>query len=589
MKKRAIFITLIVLGVSLVAIICGSMGFMMHRHRQGARLFKEGEQAFLKGDYDTAESRLLAYLRRDMDKEEAWKYLALIKESNGKWFEAAQIWRRLVGLNVLSDEYLSKCIQTNYMVHNYSELGDLFENIAEQRREEYLEIYALTQFKLHPKDAETNELIERLPAESNTRRLIMAIKNLGPEDELEALKNVNDHIIQVEACVLDASIAEVRDKNLERAEQNLRRAVEINPTLCLAELGDFLFRHKRYDDALESYANPKALLLKRETYVNYAEILFYKRQVEELQKLEKKMPSSDSFSIVIRAYIQSMMAFLAKDSEAMAKNYDVAQIRRDTPMWLLLSYAVAVEKNDVPLLTEVLSQWIRTTIFTEKKDMILADVRIVLAKAIKEKKIQEAAMLARMFLGVKPPELVVWHAVLFEQAARNKISDNLLKHAIEFFPDDPTIRSIALRAAYAKGDNEGIIKAFEESIAKSKTPYLERYRKALYFEKRGDNDNAFAEIKRILEEDKTLDEAKHCLSFGMRSGSKEALELAAKTFPELADIAKFEMDRRFGDGTIAVKLLKEKELEKGLDVEKIPDVSKSPAFCNSTRRRSEPT
>ncbi len=571
MKSKAIFIILIVLGVFLVAIICGSMGYMMHRHRRGAMLFKEGEQAFLKGDYEAAESALSAYVKRDRDKEEAWKYLALIKESRNEWFEAAQIWRRLVGLNVLNDEYLSKCIQTNYMVHNYSALGDIFENFAEKRRENYLEIYALTRFKLHPKDTETDELIERLPAESNVKRLIMAMKNLGPASELEALKNVDDHIIQVEACVLDASIAEVREKNLERAEQNLRRAVEINPTLCLAELGDFFFRNKRYDEALEAYSNSQTLILNKNTNINYAEILFYKNQLEDLQKLEKKMPSGDSYSIAIRAYIQSMMAFLSKDTEGMVRNYDVAQIKRDTPMCLLLSYAVAVEKNDIPLLTDVLYRWIRTTIFTEKKDAILADVRKVLTKGIADRNYQETARLARLFLGVKPPELVAWHAVLFEQAARNKISDKLLEHAIELFPDDPTIRSLALRAAYAKGDNEGIIKAYEESIAKSKTPFQERYRKALYFERRGDNDNAFTEIKRILEEDNTLEEAKHCLAFGMRSGSKEALEFAAKLFPELADIAKFELDRRYGDGVIATKLLKEKELEKGLDAEKIAD------------------
>ena len=571
MKARAVFSILITLGVLLVVLICGSMGYMIIRHRQGAMLFKEGEQAFLKGDYDTAESRLLAYVRRDRNKEEAWKYLAEIKESRRKWFEAAKIWRWLVGLNVLNDEYLDKCIQINYMTHNYAELGEIFETYAEKRREDYPEIYALTQFKLHPTDPETDALIEKLPADSSTRRLIMAMKNLGPAEELEALKNVDDRIIQVEACVLDASIAELREKDMERAERDLRRAVEINPTLCLAELGDFLFRNKRYDEALEAYGNPQALLLKRETNVNYAEILFYKRQVEDLQKLENRMPSGDTFSIAIRAYIQSMLAFLSKDAPAMAKNYDVAQIRRDTPMWLLLSYAVAVEKNDVPLLTEVLSRWVRTTVFTEKKDVIMADVRNVLVKAINERKFQEAAALARLFLGVKPPELVVWHAVLFDQAARNKISDTLLKRAIELFPDDYAIRSIALRAAYAKGDDEGIVKAYEESIAKSKTPHMERYRKALYFEKKGDIESAFAEIKRILEEDKTLDEAKHCLAFGMRVDCKEALELAAKTFPELADIAKFEMDRRYGEGVIATKLLKEQELEKGLDVEKVAD------------------
>ena len=570
MKLKGLFYFIIILGVLIVVIICGSMGYMMHRHRKGSRLFQDGEAAFLRGDYDSAEHALKAYVAYDKDKEEAWKYLAEINESRENWFEAARIWRRLVGLNVLNDDYLSRCIKANYITHNYAELGQIFDVFAEKRRENYLEIYTLTQFKLHPKDESTTELIDRLPDESNVKRLIIAMKNLGPASELAALKAVDDRIIQIEAYMLDASIAEVREKNLERAEENLRKAVEINPQMCLAELGDFLFRNKRYEEAAEAFANPKAFLLNNVTILNYAETLFYHKNVEELKNLERKIPGSDGYAIATRAYLQSLCAFLEKDTASMAKNYEVAQIHRNTPMGLVIGYAVGVEKSDIVLVTNVLRYWKPTAVFKEKREIIIENSRTLLEKAIKERKFQDGAALARLLIDVQPPELLVWHTLLYEQSSRGKISNELLKKAIELFPDDVTIRTFALRVAYAKGDNDEIVKAYEEVIAKSDKPFDERYKKALYFEQKGMNNEAFAEIKRILKEDNTLDEAKHCLAFGMRTGNKEALELAGK-FPELSEIAKFEFERRYGDAKVAATLLREHTLEKGLNVEVICD------------------
>ena len=570
MKLKSLFYILIALGVFLVIIICSAMGYMMHRHKQHSRLFQEGEAAFLRGDYDAAEVALKAYLSKDKHKEDAWKYMAEIKESQGQWFEAAKIWRRLVSLNIMNDEYLSRCIKAHYMLHDYVSLGEIFDNHADKRRENYQEIYVLTKFKLNPKNAETAELIESLPAMSDIKRLIMVMKNLGPSSEIEALKNSGDPIIQVEAYMLDASIAEVKEQNMERAEQNYRKAAELDKKLCLAELGDFLFRTNRYKEAAEVFDNPETLILNDSSFLNYAEILFFLKNAEELQNLEKKIPNRSSRHIAIRAYIQSLDAFLAKDSDRMAKNYDVAQIHRTTPMALVLTYAVGVEKHDIELLVEVLKRWKRTAVFKEKRDMILQDARSLIADAIKERKFQDAASLAKLLADVQPPEPLVWHALLLENASREKISDALLNKAIKLFPNDTFVRSIALRAAFAKGDNSAIIKAYDEIIAISKTPFTERYRKALYFERRGMNSEAFAEIKQILEEDNTLEEAKHCLAFGMRTGNKDALELAGK-FPELAEIAKFESERRYGDAETAVKILREQEIEKGLKAESIAD------------------
>ncbi|MBQ7649845.1 MAG: hypothetical protein IJS15_02740 [Victivallales bacterium] len=543
---------------------------MMNSHKRHSRLFKEGEAAFLRGDYNVAEASLRAYLAKDKDKEEAWKYMAEIKESRRQWFEAARIWRRLVSLNVMNDEYLSRCIKSHFIIHDYAGLGEIFDKYADNRCDNYLDIYALTMFKINPKNAETNALIESLPAWSSIKRLILAMKNLGPSSELEALKKSADRTVQVEAYILDASIAEVKERNLERAEQNYRKAAELDKRLCLAELGDFLFRNNRYNEAAEIFGNPDTLILYDTSFLNYAEILFFMKNLEELQKLEKRITNNNSHYIAIRAYIQSLIAFLAKKPDIMAKNYEVAQIYRTTPMGLVLTYAVGVEKHDIALVVEVLRHWKSTMVFKERKEMIINDAKTLIAGAIQEQKFQDGASLARLLADVEPPEPLVWHALLLEQASRNKISDALLNKAIELFPNDTFIRSFALRAAFVKGDNSEIVKAYDEIIAVSKTPFTERYRKALYFERRGMNDEAFAEIRRLLEEDNTLEEAKHCLAFGMRTGNKAALELAGKS-PELASIAKFEIERRHGDAETAVKILKEQEIEKGLNAESIAD------------------
>ena len=574
MKLKSLFYILLALGVVIVIIICGAMCYMVRLHKHNSMLFKNGENAFLQGDYDTAETALKAYLAKDKDKEDAWRYLAEIYESRNRIFEAAKIWKRLVGLNIMNDEYLSKCINAYYRIHDYANLSDIFENYAGNRRENYHEIYALTKFKLSLMSIETKELIEGLPDSSNVKRLIKTMQNLGPSSELEFLKNCGDQTIQIEAYILDASIAENKEKDMARAEQNYKKAAVLNSQLCLAELGDFYFRNNRYKEALEVFSNHQTYFFSENTFLNYTEILFYEKNSDELKRVEKiieqRISNDIKNSIAIRAYIQCLDAFLSKDSDKMLKNYEVAQIRRATPMGLVLNYAVGVEKHDVALVAAVLRRWKGTAVFEEKKDMIINDARILIEDAIKKGRLQDAASIARLIADIKPPEPLAWHALLLENASNGKIPETLLKQAIELFPNDRFIRSFALRAAYAKGDSSGIVQAFDNIISISDKPFTERYRKALYFEQRGMNDEAFAEIKKILEEDNTLEEAKHCLAFGMRTGNKEALELAGK-YPELAEIAKFEHERRYGDAETAVKILKEHEIEKDLKVESIPD------------------
>ena len=83
-------------------------------------------------------------------------------------------------------------------------------------------------------------------------------------------------------------------------------------------------------------------------------------------------------------------------------------------------------------------------------------------------------------------------------------------------------------------------------------------------------DKAYQEIQIMMKEDNSLSTAKHCLGFGIRTGNKDALNAAA-AFPELAEIAQFEMERRYGDLDKATNMLTSKQMEKGLSADKPED------------------
>ena len=570
MKLKTLIIILLVSGVVLALGLSAVMGVMAYNRQKQTFLFRQGEEAYKQGDLELARQKLNAYTRRDPSHEQSWLYLAEIYEQQLLWRDAAVVWKRLVILNVLNNDYIRRQIIANYRAHNFGALDKIFTSLSLEKQREYFEIYALTQFFQHTNTDATERLVAMLPENGMAARLVRAFKHEGPIPELEAIENCDDAVMQVEAFMRDAFLAEYRTKDLERAEKCLRRAVEINPDLCRASLGDFLFRHGRYHDALEVYKSVRPLMLTEGNIVNYAEVLFFLKDEEALAHLENEMHHKRRSSILLRAYIQSLLAYLKKDTQAMLKNYKVAQIRRATPVGLLLSYAVATEDSDIPLLVSVLSHWRRTKVFNERQTEILANARRMLANALEEDKLEDAAKLAQLFLGQNPPDLLCWQIVVLDQMRRATISDNLLQQACKLFPKESFFQQQRLRLAFAKGDRQGILDIYDQMIAASSEPTRERYRKVLFLERQMLLDNAFQEVQTMMNEDHSLVSAKHCLGFGIRTGNKKALALAAE-FPELAEIAQFEMERRYGDLKKATEILTTKQLEKGLSAEKQED------------------
>ncbi|MBQ7176103.1 MAG: tetratricopeptide repeat protein [Victivallales bacterium] len=551
-KSKTLLILLLVLGVVIVLGLSAMMGVMAYRRQKQTFLFKQGEEAYKNGDYELAKQKLKAYTRRDPSHEQSWLYLADIYERQLLWRDAAMIWKRLVNLNVLNNDYVKHNIYANYHAHDFGTLDKIFSNLSMEKQREYFEIYALTQFFQHTNTDATDRLVAMLPQDGIAAQMVRVFKHQGPIPELEKLENCDDPVIQVEALMQDAFISEYRTKDLKRAEDCLRKAAKINPDLCRAPLGDFLFRNARYKDAYEIYKTVRPQMMTVGNIINYAEVLFLSKDAKALSDLENEVHHKRRSAILLRAYIQSLQAYLGKDTQAMIKNYRVAQIHRTTPVGLLLSYAVAIDDSDIPLMVSVLSQWRKTKIFKEKQAEILANTRKMLATALEDDKLEDAAKLAQMFLSKTPPELLCWQIVVLDQMKRGTITEKLLQDACKLFPKESFFQTQRLRLEFSKGDRQGILDIYDQMIATSNTPIRERYRKVLYLERQRLLDNAFQELQTMMKEDTSLVSAKHCLGFGIRTGKKEALNAAA-AFPELAEIAQFEMERRYGDLDKATK------------------------------------
>ena len=112
-------------------------------------------------------------------------------------------------------------------------------------------------------------------------------------------------------------------------------------------------------------------MLSDENIANYAEILFFLKENKELGNLKQKISRRLRASLSLQAYIISLQAYMEHDSQNMIKNYRVAQMERNTPVGLLLSYAVAVESSDLQLMSKVITQWKQTKLFQEKLASIL--------------------------------------------------------------------------------------------------------------------------------------------------------------------------------------------------------------------------
>jgi tetratricopeptide (TPR) repeat protein len=570
LKSRLLFRILLSAGIVVALGLTTLLVVMAYRYQSHTRLFQSAKSAFENGDYAEAEAMFTRYLKIDPNQEEAWRCMVEIYRKNGDSLQEAHCWRRLARLNPLNEEYLRECLQAYYRNHDYAKLGETFMRLPEGKRLEYRELYTLTRYKLAPQSPDTDKLITELAPESTTARLIQALQKPGPPAELAILEESEDPVVQVEAFIQDAALAEWQERDFARAEHCYRRAAELNPTLCRSVLASFLGRQGQYRDALEIFQEIPDGRLSGSMCLDYAEALFHEKDVEALKHLAQRVPQGSSNFISVRAYIHSLVALLENNPVEMVKNFAVAQIQRNTRPGLMLRYAVALESKDIRQFCAVLSAWKPTTVFQQRHQDFLAQAQPLLDRALQEQQWEQVIELAVLFLDERPPVEKIWHAFLLALASTRGVPDQVLQQAIRLFPESQLFRSMALNAAIGKGDLSGTLDAFDKLIEVSDDSASVHYRKVLFLEESGRLDEAMQELKNMLESDPSLQNRKHCLSFGIRTGNQEALDLAAQE-PSLSTFAEFERERRYGDIQRAETLLKETQMEQGLSAEQPED------------------
>lgn len=561
--KKSLTKIFLIAGSILVLIIIAALCFASFRHRKNTQLYEDGLKAFQQGRYDEAYTSLQNYLATDPNHEWSLKMVAEIEESRGHWFQAASVWLHLSYLDVLEETYVKKFVESCYRCCDYSDLYNYLEKSNSKWRATYQDFHALAAFITMPKDDRTTKLVEALPPDSGIARLIQVLKERGPAEEIAKLEHADDPVIRVEALLLDASIAEFDNKDLTRAENCLKKATELNPFLCQGIWGDFLFRNKRYQEAYQAYSHNDdkdgILFLSPRSFLNYAEAAYSGQDSVALEEIGKKIHNSYPSRVQELAYANALKAHLDGDAERMKANYIVAnQQQRITPMAMRLKFGVAIANNDIQLLAQSLKYLATSPAFKETRQQLLPQITPILQANMSGDLHDTAAQIAELFLDIKPANPLVWRIVVLSHFNQKTLTQEMLNQAIEYFPKDPLYRQLAL--LQIQGDVLASSTAFDQWLAVSKEPTLVRFRKAEFLQQNGKHEEATEEIVKLSESDSSLQAAKLCLVFGIRNGSRAALELAGKR-EELKPFTAFELERRFGNKDTATRLLRSSPLE----------------------------
>lgn len=557
-NRKSLTVLLLVSGALLVLILISALCLASYRHRRSTRLYDEGLKAFQQGHYDEAYLSLKNYLATDPNHEDAWKMFAEIEESRDHWLQAAVAWQRLTRLNVLEDEYVRKYVQASYRCHDYQTLFDFFRQCDPKWRGEFQEIHALSAFKAAPEDAKTAPLVDALPSDSGIARLIRALKNRGPAEEIAKLEEVEDPVLRVEAFLLDGFLAEFIDKDMERAEKCFGKAAEINPFLCQSEYGDFLFRCRRYKESFEAYSCKDGVLLSLPSFLNYAETAYAMGNGDALEKIGESLHNTYPSRIQELAYIHALKAHLDGDGERMKSNHRVANQKRRTPMAMRLNFAVATANGDLQLMAQSVKYLATSQSFAEKRQQILQQITPVLQANAFGKNLNAAAEIAELFLDLEPANGLVWKIVILGNWRQKTLTPETLNKAIELFPSEPLFRQLALLETH--GDASAISQAFDQWIAVSQDPSIVQFRKANFLQQNGKEKEAEAEIVKMTEGDSSLLASKISLVYGLRNGNRAAIEQAGKR-DELKPIVSFEIERLFGDKDKAIQMLHDTRIE----------------------------
>lgn len=506
-----IFSPKIILLVLFLVIAAGSsalFAYYLVRGHQRSMRFQEALKQLDAGNIPFAKRLLNISINEDPNNELAFVKMAELMVKEGRWNNAAILWRRAAILNPLKAEYRQAEIDALLRGRLYNSLLTVLELEAKDtkltpQQNCYL---AYANYKLDRvlvaeeifvsiTDRET-----QLTPMARLLEVVLNIKKNSPETrlaELAELAESKDPVVAFEALEHLARQFTL-DNQPERAENALTRARDLNPECGTPILGQFYFFNNNFAAAIPIFQEILANGMDPAIALMLGEALASQNRLDDIHKLSEQYRVGNKTILQVSTYLDALQAFGRQDFPALRDNIKRINGVYKTPVALMMSLHAAVYERDVNGIRQVVDS-IRVT---RGDNVLLEQAQGIVMPLIKtffdEQNLIAAATLADLFRNPDKPDLFLTRVSLTGNFDKRLLQRRDVMSALQAFPDDPVVLRIAAALAMQNRQFGEAITHIERNLRNGNTTEPIRLQYILALQNTGQTDRAISQYQEVL-------------------------------------------------------------------------------------------
>ena len=479
-KKKTFFRRAAIAGGLLITLVIGGV-FVVHavKNARQTQRYQTALAAYDRGDYVEAETRLLNYLKEDRNQENAWVKLAELYGKQQRWRSAARCWRFAASLNSLNETYARAHVEALLRTRSFRAVAEAIGRLPEAQQKPFRPALCLA-WLMGGQLEKAKLLLAALPGDPGDVRLRWlhfladhaaqwtAGKRQAQLPQLAVFARSSDEVVAFEA-LMQLFQAAMDGKKMAEAESWLQRLAEINPEYALPLLGDFYYQARRYGDAYRAYQKATRDGLPQDAVFRYADVLFFLNKPTELKQLAPVFQTGKREAMLCGFYIEALVAYLEQNVEALGKNLKQLDASVTSPLAVVMKFDYALRSAQVPLLVAVFQEITRRRELADFAPTAYEKVQPLLAKLYAERKIAEAAPLVRLLYPGHRDNLRLARMFFLDQGMTETVAAEELDSALQKFPDDPVLLTVAVDDRLRKGEFQAALPLAERNLAAGNT------------------------------------------------------------------------------------------------------------------------
>ncbi len=456
--SRLKVLLLVALSCLIVAALLAVSYHIVRNHRKVQR-YGNAVAAFNKNDWDLAEKLLKEALQSDSNNEDAVVKLAVVSEKLNHWSEAGMLWARAARLNAFKPEYIESMLAAFLQSGNTNWLQVKLEKMRPLTSDRHLLLLAFSfahQGKPREGKAEFEKIKDNELLNSPLGRLTALYIAPGPAMTPQKIAGFEALVEGDDAAAFYAQMTladyYLYSGKIADAEKYLRKTVSFNPLTGALNLAHFYFLTGKTEESVKLYrANSKGLAPRGA--MRYGEALAAANQPDEILALALKYREGNKQNVQAGYYLEALAAFLKKDDALLAQK--IAHLGNGYPntpiaQLLLLYNAVKLRNPDAVMLyyTQLHAMKSSPALKTDCTNMVQAFTLDLLQK----NELDAAARISGQMLKLNENDIIFTRAVITHSFRNNAMSQLDIDNALDLYPNDPALLTIAADFYLQKGD-----------------------------------------------------------------------------------------------------------------------------------------